>query len=92
MRPGCQQPQRLQSGSHPAFNGLGALLFTADHQEFVRQPSHMRAPLRPYVVRVRTADLQSLGDGIDTIDQDLLLSAPDEDSLDQLVKTREPFF
>jgi hypothetical protein len=65
---------------------------TADHQKFVRQPSHVRAPLRPYVVRVRTADLKSLGDGIDTIDQDLLLSTPNEDSFDKLVKAREPMF
>jgi hypothetical protein len=50
------------------------------------------APLRPYVVRVRTADLKSLGDGIDTIDQDLLLSTLNEDSFDQLVKAREPMF
>ena len=52
----------------------------------------MCAPLRPYVVRVRTADLKSLGDGVDTIDQDLLLSTPNEDSFDQIAKAREPMF
>ena len=92
LGPSRQQPEALQPSSHPAFDGPGALLFTADHQEFVRQPSHVCAPLRPYVVRVGTADLESLGDVIDTIDQDLMLSAPDEDSFDQLVEAREPTF
>ena len=58
----------------------------------MRQPSHVCAPLRPYVVRVRTADLESLGDGVDTIDQGLLLSTLNEDSFDKLVKAREPMF
>jgi hypothetical protein len=52
----------------------------------------MYTPLRPYVVRVRTANLKSLGDGVDTIDQDLLLSTPNEDSFNQLVKARELMF
>jgi hypothetical protein len=58
----------------------------------MRQPSDMYTPLRPYVVRVRTANLKSLGDGVDTIDQDLLLSTPNEDSFNQLVKARELMF
>lgn len=85
-------PIKLQSGSHPSLNSLGALLLALDSNELMRQPSDVRPSHRSYVFRVRRTILESLSDSIDTVDQDLLLSAPDDDSFDDLVEVREPVF
>ena len=85
-------PIKLQSGSHPSLNGLSALFLALDSNEFVRQPSDVRSSHRSYIFRVRRTVLESLSDSIDTVDQDFLLSAPNDDSFDDLVEIREPVF
>jgi hypothetical protein len=81
---------RLQPSSHPALNSLRALFFPTDHQQFVRQPPDVCASLRSHILHVRRHALERLGDGIDAINQNLLLSAPDKNAFDQLVNAREP--
>ena len=90
--PRHQQLRTLQPSSHPSLDGLGALFLASNSNEFVRQPSDVRASFRSYIFRTRRAVFKSPGDGIDTVDQDLLLSAPDDDSFDDFVETREPVF
>jgi hypothetical protein len=52
----------------------------------------VRTSRRSYVFRARKAVLEFLSDGINTVDQDLLLSAPNDDPFDYFVEVREPVF
>ena len=85
-------PHKLQSGSHPALNSLSALFLAFDSNEFVRQPSNVRTSWRSDVFRAGKAVFEFLSDGINAVDQDLLLSTPDDDPFDYFVEIREPVF
>lgn len=85
-------PRKLQSGRHPALDSLSALFLAFDSNDLVRQPSDVRTSRRSYVFRARKAVLEFLSDGINTVDQDLLLSAPNDDPFDYFVEAREPVF
>ena len=85
-------PPKLQFSSHPALDSLSALFLALDSNEFVRQPSNVRTSRRSYVLRAREAVLQFLSHGINAVDQDILLSTPDDDPSDDFVEVREPVF
>jgi len=85
-------PRELQSGNHPALDSLSALFLAFDSNDLVRQPADVGTSWRSYVFRAREAVLEFLGDGINAVDQDLLLSTPDDDPFDHFVKIGEPVF
>jgi hypothetical protein len=85
LRPQCSQP-----GSHKALNSFGAFLFALDTNKLMRQPADMRASLGTHILRARKAILELPGNRIDTVNQNLLLATPDNDTSNNLVKVREP--
>jgi hypothetical protein len=83
---------QLQPGSHPTLDSESALVLATNSNEFVRQPSDVRTSWRSYVFRVRKVFFEFASDGINAVDQNLLLSTPDDDSFDHFVEIREPLF
>jgi hypothetical protein len=84
------QLHKLQSSSHEILDSQSAILLAADPNEFVRQPSDVRATQSSYILHVSGTTLESLSDSVNAVDQDFLLPAPDGDALDDLVKICEP--
>lgn len=80
----------LEPSSHPILDGRSALLLALDTKKLVGQPAHMRSALSPYVLCWRINSLQLFSDGVDAVDQDFLLAAPNDDSADNFVETSEP--
>ena len=85
-------PRKLQSGRHPVLDSLSALFLAFDSNDLVRQPSDVRTSWRSDVFRARKAVLEFLSDGINAVDQNLVLSTPDDESFDDFVEVREPVF
>jgi hypothetical protein len=50
----------------------------------------MRTSLSPHILRARKAILQLPGNSIDTVNQNLLLATPDDDTFNNFVEVREP--
>jgi hypothetical protein len=80
----------LQLSSHPTLDSLSAFLLALDANELVRKPAYMRTSLSPHILRARKTVLELPGNGVDTVNQNLLLATPDDDTSHNLVQVREP--